>query len=122
AAALVGAGYAVLGLYVNVRPYDLVIEDEEGRFHRVQCKTGRLRRGAVCFRSHRLRAAKRETGWHRRVTNYAGKIEFFGVYCPETDQVYLVPIGEATNRTCSLRVTPAKNGQHKGIRWAKDYE
>src|SRR5205807_2356768 len=37
AAALVGAGYAVLGLYVNVRPYDLVIEDEEGRFHRVQC-------------------------------------------------------------------------------------
>ena len=59
--ALVSAGKVVLVLPLHVRPYDLVIE-EEGQFFRVQCKTGRLFRGAVCFRPHRLRAARRERG------------------------------------------------------------
>src|SRR5262249_53611115 len=106
---------------VNVCPYDLVIE-EGGRFYRVQCKTGRMFRGAVCFRPHRLRAAKRETGWERRVTDYSGEGDYFGVYCPENDRVYLVPISETSHRICSLRVIPAKNNQSKRVRQAKDYE
>jgi len=119
--ALVAAGKVVLVLPLHVRPYDLVIE-EEGQFFRVQCKTGRLFRGAVCFRPHRLRAARRETGWQRRVTDYRGEVDFFGVYCPETDAVYLVPIEDVhTTRVCTLRVTPAKNNQRKKVRWAKDY-
>jgi hypothetical protein len=119
-AALVEAGKVVLSPVVNVRPYDLVIE-EDGKFARVQCKTGRLFRGAVCFRPHRLRAAKRETGWERRVTSYRGEVDFFGVYCPENEQVYLVPIEDAGERICTLRITPAKNGQQKKIRWASEY-
>jgi hypothetical protein len=119
-AALVEAGKVVLSPVVNVHPYDLVIE-EGGRFSRVQCKTGRLFRGAVCFRPHRLRAAKRETGWQRRVTSYRGDVDFFGVYCPENDQVYLVPIEAAGDRICTLRVAPARNGQNKNIRWAREY-
>src|ERR1700737_4212965 len=90
-AALVGAGKVVLMPCAHVRPYDLVIE-ESGRFSRVQCKTGRLFRGGVCFRPHRLRGARRETGWERRVTDYKGEVDFFGVYCLETSGVYLVPI------------------------------
>lgn len=121
-AALVETGKVVLVPYVNVRPYDLVVEDD-GKFLRVQCKTGRLFRGAVCFRPHRLRAARQATGWQRRVTNYRGDVDCFGVYCPETDGVYLVPIGEVIGqRVCTLRLTPARNNQSKRIRWAKEYE
>ena len=120
-AALTLAGKIVLMPCVAIRPYDFVIEDE-GRFFRVQCKTGRLFRGAVCFRPHRLRAANRETGWERRITDYQGVIDFFGVYCPENDCVYLVPIDVVTTTCiCTLRVTVAKNNQSKRIRWAKDY-
>jgi hypothetical protein len=120
-AALVAAGKVVLAPCVQIRPYDLVIE-EDGSFFRVQCKTGRLFRGAVAFRPHRLRAAKRETGWIRRVTNYKGDVDFFGVFCPEIESVYLVPIGVVnTSMSCFLRLTPPKNGQKKGIRWAEDY-
>src|SRR5437660_414590 len=68
-AALTMAGKVVLTPVVNVRPYDFVIEDGE-RFFRVQCKTGRLFRGAVGFRPLRRRAANRETGWERRYTDY----------------------------------------------------
>ncbi|MCI0464418.1 MAG: group I intron-associated PD-(D/E)XK endonuclease [Gemmataceae bacterium] len=120
--ALVAAGKVVLRVHVGVQPYDLVLDEEEG-FLRVQCKTGRLSGGAIVFRPHHLRAARRETGWQRRVRDYRGEVDCFGVYCPETDGVYLVPItAVAGQRSCSLRLTPAKNGQSKGIRWAKDYE
>ncbi len=121
-AALTLAGKVVLTPCVAVRPYDFVIEDA-GQFLRIQCKTGRLFRGAVCFRPHWLRAARRETGWQRRVTDYRGEIDLFAVYCPETDAVYLVPIDMVTTpRVCSLRVTPARNNQSKKIGWAKDYQ
>jgi hypothetical protein len=121
-AALVEAGKRVLAPCVDVLPYDLVIE-EEGKFFRVQCKTGRLFRGAVVFRPHRLRAAHRETGWVRRVTDYSGDVDFFGVYCPELDRVYLVPISIAGHfQNCTLRVEPSRNNQCKKIRWARDFE
>ena len=47
----------------------------------------------------------------------------FGVHCPDTDAVYLVPIKEVGPHTSAyLRVEPAKNNQAKGVRWAMDYE
>jgi hypothetical protein len=119
--ALTVAGKVVLTPTIHVRPYDFVIEDGE-RFLRVQVKTGRLFRGAVCFRPHRLRAAKRVTGWARRVTDYRGDVDLFGVYCPENDSVYLVPIDVVSRpNLCTLRVRPAKNNQRKRVRWAKEY-
>jgi hypothetical protein len=120
-AALTAAGKVVLTPCVHVRPYDFVIEDD-GSFFRVQCKTGRMFRGAVYFRPHRLRAAKRETGWERRVTDYKGAVDFFGVYCPDNECVYLVPISAvASYRICSLRVSQPRNNQMKRIRWAEEY-
>lgn len=120
-AALTAAGKVVLTPCVHVRPYDFVIEEGES-FLRVQCKTGRMFRGAVYFRPHRLRAARRETGWQRRVTGYDGAVDFFAVYCPENESVYLVPINAVSSyRICSLRVTPPKNNQRKRIRWADEY-
>jgi len=87
----------------------------------VQCKTGRLRKGAVRF------AACSTYGHHpnpkvvRR--NYLGEIDHFAVYCPETAGVYLIPIAEiAVRRQGALRVDPPRNGQRLRIRFAVDYE
>ncbi len=119
--ALVEAGKMVWVPCFVVARYDLVIE-EPGRFYRVQCKTGRLHCGAVCFRPHSLRAANRETGWVRRILPYDGEVDYFGIYCPDNDKVYLVPISETTSRGCSLRVAAPRNNQSKRVRWAKDFE
>jgi hypothetical protein len=122
ATALIEAGKVVLLPWMQVLRYDLVIE-EQGRFSRVQCKTGQLFRGAVYFRPQSLRAAKRETGWSRVPAGYQGEIDYFGIYCPDNGKVYLVPIAEANTRgTCFLRIDPPKNNQRERIRWAQDYE
>ncbi len=122
ATALIEAGKVVLLPWMHVLRYDLVIE-EQGKFSRVQCKTGQLFRGAVYFRPQSLRAARRETGWDRVPAGYQGEIDFFGVYCPDNTKVYLVPIEVANTRgTCFLRIDPPKNNQQKRIRWAEQYE
>jgi hypothetical protein len=121
-AALVEAGKFVL-FPVQVRQYDLVFEDEFGSFFRVQCKTGQLIGGVVRFRPQSLRAANKETGWRRVVTTYEGKIDYFGVYCPDNGKVYLVPIKDVpVVSSFSMRVAPAKNNQQKGIHLGEDYE
>jgi hypothetical protein len=55
---------------------------------------------------------------------YTGEVDFFGVYCPDTDTVYLVPSAdvEDCHNSVALRVTPPKNNQAKRVRWAADYE
>jgi hypothetical protein len=52
---------------------------------------------------------------------YTGEVEFFGVYCPDTDCTYLLPLSEITVQQGMLRVEPTRNGQVKGLRWARDY-
>ena len=124
-AALVEAGKFVLLPFVHSSlRYDLVIEEEDGRFSRVQSKTGHISNGAVYFPTQSLRAANRETVWRRVARDYQGAIEYFGVYCPDNGKVYLVPIRDVpTVRAAYLRLTPAKNNQQKRIiRWAEDYE
>ena len=54
---------------------------------------------------------------------YRGEADYFGVYSPEMNKTYLVPVGDVP--MCSkaiLRLYPTKNNQAKGVRWAKDYE
>jgi hypothetical protein len=119
-AALQCLGY---GLYVpsseNTR-CDLIFE-REGDFSRVQCKTGRLRKGAVVF------SLCSNYGHHRdpetRHRPYHGQIDFFAVYCPETNGVYLIPIEDLPGRRQAwLRVDPPLNQQQKRIRLAERYE
>ena len=70
--------------------YDLVL-DLDGEFVRVQCKTGRLRRGAVHFNSESVRSNSK-TALRR---SYDGEAEIFIVHCPEIDEIYAVPVAEA---------------------------
>jgi PD-(D/E)XK endonuclease len=118
--ALDEAGYRfLLPMGENTR-YDLVIDDQ-GRFSRVQCKTGRLRSGAVRFNACSF------YGHHPNPQSlsrhYLGEIDYFAVYCPETSGVYLIPIEDIPlRRQGALRVDPPRNGQRRRIRLASTYE
>ena len=121
-AALIAAGKFLWSPMRQAGRTDLLME-EEGSYSRIQCKTGHIFRGAVAFPVYSLRAARRETGWRRIAADYEGQVDFFGVYCPENDKVYLVPIGSiSSKRMCHLRLDPARNNQQKLIRRAKDFE
>ena len=118
--ALRECGYAVLVPFGENTRYDLVIDDGE-RLARVQCKTGRLRHGAVIFAVCSSYGHHMRPGSARR--DYRGQIEYFGVHCPDTTAVYLIRIGDLNVRVgAALRVEPARNGQRSKIRNAADYE
>lgn len=99
---------------------DLIIEDGD-RLARVQCKTGRLRGGAVRFSTCSCYGHHRNPERARR--DYQGQVDAFAVYCPETGGVYVVPIEDLPVRVlAALRIDPPRNGQRKRIRFAADYE
>ena len=100
--------------------YDLVIELNSD-LARVQCKSGRLRGGGVVFAT---------CSWYGHHPNpkaisrtYSGEVDFFAVYCRDTQGVYLIPIAAVPTRSyAKLRVDPPRNNQRRGIRFAADYE
>jgi hypothetical protein len=99
---------------------DLILDDE-GELVRVQCKTGRLREGAIRFAVCSCYGHHRNPQTSRR--NYEGEVDYFAVYCPETTGVYMVPIDDVPLKaTAYLRVEPPRNNQSKRIRYAADYQ
>jgi hypothetical protein len=115
-AALLRAGKVVLQPFGDNQRYDLVI-DEGTAFTRVQCKTARLKDGALLFDtcssySHRGGSKK----------DYSGQADVFGVYSPDLDKVYLVPVGVVGKTQANLRLDPPRNGQKSGIRIACEFE
>lgn len=113
-AALVQVGYEPLIPFGGGHPYDIALDDG-GKLTRIQCKTGRLLKEGVVYFPTAI--------WCRNLSyrSYRGDVDFFGVYCADTGQVYLVPIADVPERGASLRVVPPRNGQTRGVRWAKDY-
>jgi hypothetical protein len=114
AAALVAAGRQVfVPLFSAHARVDLVMGDDAGRLHRVQCKTARLLGDVLFF------ATCSNTGGQRE--EYAGEVDLFGVHSPDLERCFLVPAEECPPRGCSLRLAPTRNGQTKRVRWAVDY-
>jgi hypothetical protein len=113
-AALVQLGYNPLMPFGGGHPYDIALDDG-GKLLRIQCKTGRLLKEGVIFFPTAI--------WCRNMSyrSYRGDVDLFGVYCAATEQVYLVPIADVPEKGAYLRFEPPKNGQTRGIRWAKDY-
>src|SRR6476660_541243 len=107
-ARLVEAGHRVLLPFGVNQRYDLVIE-RDGRFLTAQCKTGRLRNGAVEFRPQSIQT----NGSGTRIRSYAGEVDLFIVYCPANKGVYVIPSEEVPHTTMHLRVDRPRNGQHK---------
>ena len=111
-------GYTVLFPFGDNSRYDLVFE-ENGKLNKVQCKTARIesRNPGVCkfaTCSRNIRTGKRE--------DYMGQIDYYGVYCPERDECYLLSIKEVPNRNaCVLRFEEPISNQISKIRYTKDY-
>ena len=113
AAALIAKGKQVyLPFFASHARIDLLFEDQSG-FFRVQCKTARVHGDVLTFRTC--------SNTKNVPRDYVGEVDVFGVYSPDLNQVFLVPITDVPARLCSLRLGPAANGQLKGVHWARDY-
>lgn len=113
-------GYVVLTPYGGNQRYDLVIEDADGQFWRIQCKTGRIDEGETALKFNT--SISNVTGKNRQPRNYRGHCDYFAVYNEKLNKVYLIPVDQVGITIASLRLVSSKNNQDKYMRWAKDYE
>ena len=125
ATALIQAGYTVLTPNGYMHRYDLVLEDANGEFWKIQCKTAWLtnRGSTIDFSTASLLQACQRGRKASIRKPYKNEVDYFAVYSPDTRKVYLIPIEDTPNTTMRLRLTGTpKNGQSKGIKYAADYE
>lgn len=114
-ARLIELGYAVSIPFGNNQRYDMIVDDG-GIMVRVQVKTGRLYRGSIVFPTCSTNGF---TGERR---NYLGEADDFIVYCPQTDEVYRVPVAECgPTKTAMLRVDPPASEKQRRLRWAHEH-
>ncbi|MBC7929774.1 MAG: hypothetical protein H7Z38_04315 [Rubrivivax sp.] len=113
-AALVAAGYLVSVPFGSGHKYDFVVDDL-ARLFRVQCKTGRVKNGALVFNSYS------QSGNGATKQGYHGLADLFAVLNPESGEVYLVPVESFGTTGINLRLIPTLNGQAQKINWAVDY-
>lgn len=117
ALALLERGEVVLHPVSEDSRYDLAI-DRDGVLYRIQCKTGKYKRGCVVFKAASVHGHR-----GKPPRNYVGQIDAFGVYCPQLGKTYLVPIDSMRGRAeQSLRIDPCRNGQKRGFVAAVDFE
>ncbi len=114
-ASLLEANYSVSVPWGDNQRYDLLV-DTGTNIQKVQCKMGRLKNGSIDF------SLRSTPGKGKKPKPYGNSVDSYGVYCPETDMCYLVPVEDVKNTGASLRVDPLKNNQGKNIRFAKKYE
>lgn len=110
-------GYNVLIPYGDCERYDFVA-DVNGNFLRIQVKTSHIddENAKIIFSTASTHRADGKIIHH----SYSKKdIDYFATSYNGT--IYLVPVEEATTRAKSLRLSPTKNGQIKGVSFAKDY-
>jgi hypothetical protein len=106
--------------YGEDNDYDL-IADSGDSLHRIQVKYTESDATVICVRcrSHSL-----TNGRVRRTKSYtAAMVDWIAVYDRTTDRCYYVPAGELrTGRAVlHLRISPARNNQRAGIRFADHY-
>lgn len=111
-------GETISGPFGDNERYDL-IWDNKGSLKKIQVKVGRLRAGAVLFQSS-SNSQYFKPGYHPK--SYKGQVDYFGIYCPELEKCYLVPVDDVKEGQGILRVDQPKNNQTKRVRWAKTYE
>ena len=114
-------GFVVLTPFGDNQRYDLVVQEGE-KFIRVQCKTARMSK-FLKGRAFAFNACS--TNWYQKSKrSYKGDADVFAVYLRETDEVFVVPVEDANNSECVLRLNEgnAKNTpRNKKFRMAKDY-
>jgi hypothetical protein len=112
-------GYVVLMPFGDNQRYDLVIDVGDGKFSRIQCKTGRISRDGNSIITD---TCSSQTHRGKGKQNYRGQIESFAIYVPKLDKIYLVPVDIASKTVCTLRLNPSRNANQYESRMASDYE
>lgn len=95
--------------------YDLIVL-REGQLERLQCKYTESDGKVIAVKC-------RSTNNWRTVKYTASDLDWIAVYDKTTDQCYFIPathLGKG-RATINLRLMPPKNGQKKGVLWAKDF-
>lgn len=110
------AGYRVYIPFGENHRADFIAEDEGGKFLRIQVKTGRIRNGVVKFHACSTHSHRGGPQYKR----YHGEVDYFGVFCPDNGEVYVMPEPEAKIQPM-LRIEPPKNNMRKTIVWADRY-
>ena len=113
-AALAAAGYLVSVPFGDGHKYDFIIDDSVN-LRRVQCKTGRVKKGVLLFNSYS------QSGNGATKQGYHGLADLFAVLNPESGEVYLVPVASFGTAGVTLRLAPTLSGQVQNINWAVDY-
>jgi hypothetical protein len=98
--------------------YDLIIH-AGNRLLRTQCKWAACRETVVVVRVRTCRLTPRG---YVRSTYSSEEIDGVAAYCQELDECYWLPIEEFDGQGhVHLRLSPARNGQRAGLKWAADY-
>jgi len=113
-------GYIVLTPFGGNQRYDLIVEDDDEKLWRIQCKTGRIQNNGTVIAFDT--ANHNVTGKNKQWRHYRGQCDYFAVYCEKLNKIYLISVDEVGVASVNLRLMPAKNNQEKSVRWAKDYE
>lgn len=115
--AFIKQGYNVLTPYGDCERYDFVV-DANGKFIRIQSKTSSSDDNGASFKFSG-RSCNRKDGKiiHHQYTNE--EIDYFSTIFD--GKCYLIPVEECGSDK-RLRILPTKNGQTRGISWAKNYE
>ena len=110
-------GYNVLTPYGDCERYDFVV-DVNGKFLRMQSKTSSSNDEGASFQFS-CRSSNRSNGKivHHHYTS--DEIDYF--VTTFQNKTYVIPVDEC-GADKRLRLLPAKNGQTRGITWAKEYE
>ena len=100
----------------NSQKYDLIM-DYNGTLYKVQVKHAN-EHGDSYF-TFKTRWQGHNSHGYTQTTYTKEDIDLFATYC--RGQVYLVPVEECSGAEKTIRFIPPKNGQIKGVNFAKDY-
>ena len=115
--AFIKMGYNVLTPYGDCERYDFVV-DKDKKFYKIQSKTSSSENDGASF-TFSCRSNHRKDGGIVHHTYTKEEIDYFATSW--NGKVYLVPVEECGSDK-RLRLEPTKNGQVRGVTWAKDYE
>lgn len=117
---LYDCGCEILLPYGDSQKYDIVI-DYNNHMYKIQCKNANItykEDGAIDYITFKT---SWESGRKDRIRIHYTKedIDFFATYVD--GQCYLIPVQETASTLKTIRFSLPKNGQIKGITFAKDY-
>src|SRR5271163_3800215 len=104
-AALLARRIPVLVPFGNAQRYDLVF-DLKNKLYRVQCKTGRVKKGVIRFHS-----------CDNDGRSYRRQVEFLAIHEPNSGAIYLVKPRAVGKQFGSLRLEAPKCRQKKKIHY-----